>query len=185
MNELLKDNSLEEEHTYSYGDKLSKRETVIFSFLEWKEIIGNCTNKKSKRKSLNENFHRELTKKLKFIGLNCYLKCKFNWFSNSKNIHKRKAFWKGIYTCLGKCDLLLCAIIKNEIIENNDIIISIFYEKSKEHENINKAARCIGISRKKMGYKIMENGVSNTLANNIISNGFLNNLSLFILLDSY
>jgi hypothetical protein len=130
-----------------------------------------------KRKKFNSKFDQFLNKKLENYKINCYLKSKYNWFSQNP----KKILWSGVFVCIETdCQNIYNAKIKNKKIVvnqiesiNNEHFCTIelnFEEKTTHTEKVTKTQRCSGTERMDLGQELVNKGVLNVLCNNIIEN---------------
>ena len=143
--------------------------------LKLKSYIGNYNRSKFKK-----DFDVFLSKKLQILGIKCWLKCKYNWFS--KSTCTKNPYWKGVFECIDpNCPNVFKASI-NKIFDQNDSIfllnernktlsIRIQYTQNNIHKKfLTKNIKCSGKSREEQNTEILAYGLTNCQTNNVIFN---------------
>ena len=153
---------------------------IKLSFNEWfnvQSLIG-----KYKRKKFKSGFDDFLTERLQNLNVKCYLRCKYNWFSESNNLSKpNDNLWRGLYVCIDpNCHNKFEAKIKqipiqnhclNTLLDNDCCTIEIIFDQKTLHQKkLSKKPRCSGSTRKETALNLMSRGVLNIQSENIIMN---------------
>ena len=82
-------------------------------WLKIKKFVANLTRKKFK-----SEFDGFLSEKIQEKGINCWLKCKWNWFKETNSKKKNSPFWKGVFNCINQdCENKFIAFIQNGVDE--------------------------------------------------------------------
>lgn len=135
---------------------------------EW-EKLKNISLNKSKN-DLNQNFIFFLSFKLQEIGLNCWLKCRYNRFSKRHSFNSKNPYWKGYFCCNKECGLDLTSSIQKNNNSDKEILIGLRWFGMTYHEKAEPLVRCSGILRELIGNRIFEISLPNTKAENILFN---------------
>ena len=170
-----------EQPTVPTSNKLIKASEffIKLSVKEWfnvQSFIGNY-----KRKKFRSGFDDFLTERLQNLNVKCYLRSKYNWFSESSNNKSNDNLWRGVYACIeSSCQNTFEARIKqipmlnqslNTLLDNECCTIEIiFHEKTVHEKTLSKKPRCAGVNRKETALNLMSRGVLNIQSENIILN---------------
>ena len=118
------------------------------------------------RKSLSSSFTDFLSDELQKRDINCYLKCKFNWFKKKDSKKKSSPFWYGQYYCMECNNEIIVSIISDMF-----ICMNIFIKEKDSHEKkVSKKIRCIGKQRDIQLNDIRLNGSLNCQTENVLAN---------------
>lgn len=155
-------------------DSIKKDIIVPLNSNEWKSIscLKATYNKRSKFISDFSNF---LSEKIQKHGINCWLKCDFNWFKKNESQKLSSPFWKGRYQCYSCKNTFFTKIIEElkDPNENTYVIIFVtYYEYFKHDAKISPKIRCFGEKRLEQAKELMYESTSNVITNNIIDNAF-------------
>jgi hypothetical protein len=117
-----------------------------------------------KRKIFLNKFHHYFANLIQKEGLKCWLKCKSNYFETKNRI------WSGSYKCANKeCKIEYYAdLISNDFFPDKVIIRVKFNGNSNHDEKVkddSNEKRCSGLTRRKIGFQIMTEGITNVSAN--------------------
>ena len=159
-------------------EKSNKTEIILLT--DQLDIIKNYAkdyrifkNDSKLRKKFSRPFDDFISEILQKKGFNCWLKCKYNWFSKSFNKKNNKNFWKGVYNCISKdcSNIFVCYIREPFVFEDKCVKIEIEYEENFKHkEKVHKTIRIIGDERIEESWKINSNGSLDYMNENIILN---------------
>jgi hypothetical protein len=149
------------------GEKNKKNnegEKIIFFSPDERIFLEQCLIGTS-RKYANAKFTNFLSTKLNKNGVNCRLKCMYNWIKKEYSCKRNSPFFNGTYMCS------LCkGIFKVKMQSENDDFFSIKYSHEADHEIIKKVQRFNSQDRLNFGSFLKSKGVSNIRAENIIKN---------------
>ena len=136
---------------------------------QWKELEHHVSNYKN-RKKFKVFFHNFLSDKLQKNGVNCWLKCQFNWFKRLKE--NNNCIWNGVYSCLNhECKNKFEAKIYHNFYDLNfSKTVIVKCENYIEHLKIKRPIRCTGKDRLEQARTIVISGISNVQSQNIIHN---------------
>ncbi len=166
------------ENYFNYSKKIVKDQNAqiktIQINLDQKDIMNIKTFiMKTKRKKFKSDFDTFLSEKLQLCGINCWLKCKYNWFLT------KKLYWRGVFICIDStCSRKFEASILNDFynIDKKISLIIKYNEDGKYHKIIlNNSFRCCGLKRDEQKMEILANGLTNCQTNNVIHNNIRSN----------
>lgn len=128
------------------------------------------------RQRLLADFHNFLSKKLQDNGLNCWLRCDFNWFCSNKSKKSTSKYWCGTYHCIvNECKIILKAFVEDPIVDvEQKVRINVFFFGKCTHEK-KTLIQLSKEQKEQLGYKLKAEGVSNTIVNHILLNRQNNN----------
>ncbi|CAF1040289.1 unnamed protein product [Brachionus calyciflorus] len=143
----------------------STRSFVIsFPYTEWLEHLSSI-KENLVRKRLLVDFHDNLSYKLpNTYNIKCWLVNTYNWFNN-------KLFWTAKYKCKhDECNGIFTCFIKKEPNVNEDVLVFVQFNGDCIHEKIGKIPRCSGVKRDNLAIKLIADGISNVLDENVVYN---------------
>lgn len=150
-------------------NRINPKETVKFNnhariFLdkkEWDEIQKLISG--TKRQKFNSKFTVIFAKKIQSLGINCWVKNRYNWLYRGKNV-----FWRGVYYCF-LCEIVYeCCILPIKDIEKVEIFVK--WQDKCQHDKLmpNYKKRLTGRERLETAQQIVSNGGINFEANNFV-----------------
>lgn len=146
---------------------------IVLTIQEWMENYNLYLSKNnSDRSYFKIGFCKILTSKIQSIGLNCSLKCEYNYFKKAFSRKGSSKYWSGRYFCDD------CKKIYNLEIENivdfsfREVMISVAHDSSinKHKSKIEVKFQCRGSERSNEALNIHAKGIENRKAENILSN---------------
>lgn len=146
---------------------------VAFSKDDWDSLIHRYQRKtKSYRRRFIQEFDHELNSRLRNqVGLNCWLKCKHNWFRQTASIRDDKPYWRGSFACAHKkCLLQFDCFVQR--VECQDLVVNmqVRWSGQSKHAEHRVQRQCRGEARKTMSLKAIALGVGRTQSHNIVRN---------------
>lgn len=150
-------------------------ETFIVSIdsSDWKKLLTACIRIYNNRSKFSNQFDNFLAQKLQDLGLKCWIKCKFNWFSKFQS-RKKVARWRGIYKCQDvQCKNKFEAAIynENELQNQQEILVFVKYTVRNSHSSkLFKKLSYRGESREQQGIELLAFKTTNVLNENLVHN---------------
>ena len=159
------------ENSSKIFDQLSSKISIIIESSKWQSFQQYITVNQTGRKSLSSSFTDFLSDELQKRDINCYLKCKFNWFKKKDSKKKSSPFWYGQYYCMECNNEIIVSIISDMF-----ICMNIFIKEKDSHEKkVSKKIRCIGKQRDIQLNDIRLNGSLNCQTENVLANQLISN----------
>lgn len=191
VSELVQKNLAEPMET----DKSSDSQKIVLPIQsrEW-NIFQSYIAIYNGRTKFKTEFTDILSEKIQNYGVNCWLKCEYNWFKATSSQKKSAPFWHGRYVCVDpKCKLKFEALIEdpiNDTEKKQSVLIFINYIGVDYHEKkLIKKIRCFGLERDLQAKELLQEGTCNVIVNNIINNSLVNtrygNFSLISIIDMH
>ena len=160
----------------------SKTLIITIDYLNWKVLQAFIKNYNNRLKFAKE-FDNFLAQKIQDLGIKCWLKCSFNWFSSYES-RKQTPTWRGIYSCQeAECMNRFEATIfnKNILLDQHeesfkDILIFVkFIETSSHTEAVLKRISCRGKQREEQGLNLLAFKTTMVQSDNILNNKLKSN----------
>ena len=141
-----------------------KNFVIRLKYEEWKNHLSKV-KLNSARQRLLVDFHNRLSYELQnTYGVKCCLKNWYNWFNN-------KIYWTALYKCIfNDCKVTYYCYISTEPKKNEDVLIIVEKNGESDHEKILKKRRIVDEERAELGLKLMGQGISNIIDENVIFN---------------
>ena len=143
--------------------KFNNHASIFIDKKEWEEIQKFISGKE--RQKFNIKFTNMFSKKIQSLGINCWVKNRYNWLYRGKNV-----FWKGVYYCY-LCEMVYeCCIFPIQDIEKIEIFIK--WQDKCQHDKLEPDCkkRLTGRERLETAQQIVSNGGINFEANNFVKN---------------
>jgi hypothetical protein len=158
------------------NNKVNKKEenensfTILITNSEWMSLNSSIINN-SERGRFKKEFSDFLSEKLQLAGVNCWIRCNFNWFKKNLSQKSSSPFWSGNYTCVDpNCrNIFKCEII-NPIQDKCVIIFVQMVKKSNHKSKITNKVVCSGKKREKQALDLMMQSSLNCKTENLIQN---------------
>jgi hypothetical protein len=102
-------------------------------------------------------------------GINCALKCNFNWFKKTFSRKRSAPLWKGLYFCKECNNEFLFSVDADD---NSDFMLTISYipGKNMHHDLVSSSKRFTGKERAAIALEVMAYGTSKVHNKNILFN---------------
>ena len=137
----------------------------------WRNILKHKLSKgKGERKRFNTSFDDYVSNELQKVGVLCWLRHQYNWFSKTN----KNVIWRGKFRCINEncTNVFNCVISPNYSDQGVKLLIN-WKEKASNHFQVLKPKRCTGEDRKKVAFQLLAHGNVNVKQDYEL-NSFLN-----------
>jgi len=149
-----------------------KKLIITFNSEEWTNALLFSTSYDNRVRFKSE-FSTLLSERIQNKGVNCWLKCVFNWIRKKNSLKTSSPFWNGLYRCID-CSKSFKAQIHQESKDNLDnkyVLVFIEYKEQMNHkEKVNGKIRCVGDKRTQQAKELLIDSTCNVISNNILEN---------------